>query len=314
MPAAPKVRLRRAMVATRNAVPRYTRALLESVRERQHRHAHLAHAPAEGLPADVRRLAAEDLGALWVGHATVLIRIGGVTVLTDPVFSRRIGMSVGGVTLGLARVHPAAVDIAHLPPIDLVLLSHAHFDHLDRPSLRRLALGPACGATFVTATNTRRLLPPGFGEVIELPWRRSVHVHGLTISAIRPEHWGARTAVDRHRHFNSYLLEAPHNRLLFAGDTAHTHAFDRIGAVDLAVLGIGAYDPWEGAHATPEQAWSMYTRLSGGKPRGHMLPMHHSTFVLGREPMHEPMIRLKRVAGEDAGHIVAETPGDLWLP
>jgi hypothetical protein len=101
--------------------------------------------------------------------------------------------------------------------------------------------------------------------------------------------------------------------VLFAGDTAHTHAFDKVGPVDLAVFGIGAYDPWEGAHATPEQAWSMYTRLSGGTPRGHMLPMHHSTFVLGREPLHEPMIRLKRVADQHAAHIVVDTPGGLWV-
>jgi L-ascorbate metabolism protein UlaG (beta-lactamase superfamily) len=205
------------------------------------------------------------------------------------------------------------VDIDHLPPIDLVLLSHAHFDHLDRPSLTRLVKGPARGANVVTASNTKRLFPEGFAEVTELPWKRSARVgSGVTISAIRPEHWGARTAVDRHRRFNSYLLEGPHHRLLFAGDTAHTHAFDHVGAVDLAIFGIGAYNPWEEAHATPEQAWSMYTRLSGGSPRGRMLPMHHSTFILSKEPLDEPLRRLKRAASPHEEHIVAEMPGEMW--
>src|SRR6185369_8558322 len=192
-------------------------------------------------------------------------------------------------------------DVDHLPPIDVVMLSHAHFDHLDRPSLKRLAAGPAKGATVVTAQFTRKLVPPGFGDVLELPWRQVLRLGKpgcgegeVVVQAMQPEHWGARTAVDRHRRFNSYLLEAPGGRVLFAGDTAHTHAFDVLGptGVDLAVFGIGAYDPWEHAHATPEQVWSMYTRLSGGSPRGALLPMHHSTFVLGREPLHEPIERL----------------------
>lgn len=305
--AARKVKLRRAMIGTRSAVPRYTREFMASMRERKHRHG-----PVQP-EVDLAELRGARLGAFWIGHATVLLRVGGLNILTDPVFSRRVGMTLGGVTLGVARLKPPAVDVDHLPPIDLVLLSHAHFDHLDRPSLKRLALGPGLGATVLTATNTKRLVPPGFGDVIEVPWKRSVRIAGVTVSAVRPEHWGARTAVDRHRRFNSYLLECSHDRVLFAGDTAHTHAFDQIGAVDLSVFGIGAYDPWEGHHATPEQVWSMYTRLSGGRPQGWLLPMHHSTFALGREPLHEPMQRLKRVACPHEHHIVAETPGSMWV-
>ncbi len=303
--------IKSAFHGTRAAVPRYTREVIASVRERGHRHA------ATDAAAGLAELVHHDLGAFWIGHATVLLRMGGLNILTDPVFSRRIGMSVGGVTIGVARVCPPAADVDHLPRIDVVMLSHAHFDHLDRPSLRRLACGPARGATVVTAQNTRKLVPPGFGDVLELPWRQSARLgsSGIVVQSMQPEHWGARTAVDRYRRFNSYLLESPGSRVLFAGDTAHTHTFDGLGpaGVDLAVFGIGAYDPWEHAHATPEQVWSMYTRLSGGAPRGVLLPMHHSTFALGREPLHEPMARLRGAAGAEQGRIVAATPGGVWL-
>jgi L-ascorbate metabolism protein UlaG (beta-lactamase superfamily) len=316
----------RAVTGARGAVPRYTRELIASVREeREVRRGKKTGAASTivGPHEAIEAFLEADLAALWIGHATVLLRIGGLNILTDPVFSRRIGMRLGAMTLGLARIRPPAIDVEHLPPIDLVLLSHAHFDHLDRPSLKRLAAGPGAGAQVLTAMHTRRLICPGFGEVTELPWRRSARVHGsgnpsaLTITAIEPAHWGARTALDRHRRFNSYLIESNFHRVLFAGDTAHTHAFDHIGPVDLAVFGIGAYDPWEHAHATPEQVWSMYTRLTdpahpSPAPRGHLLPMHHSTFILGREPVDEPLHRLRQIAGAQGNHIVADMPGKMW--
>ena len=348
--------MHRAVTGARGAVPRYTRELIASVAERLG-----AQAPVEPS-AQIEAFTQADLAALWIGHATVLLHVGGVggiTILTDPVFSRRIGMSVGGMTLGLARIAPPAIDIAHLPPIDLVLLSHAHFDHLDRPSLRRLVgagtgprhnefkdpgpPAPARNAAVITAPHARRLIPQGYGEVPELPGGGWARVSGeaprrrgggggagggggddpgtppapkhLTITAIKPEHWGARTAYDRHRRFNSYLIESNHHRILFAGDTAHTHAFDHLGPVDLAIFGIGAYNPWEHAHATPEQVWSMYTHLGApahDAPHGHLLPMHHSTFILSREPVAEPLERLRHIAGPHTGRIVAEMPGKMW--
>jgi L-ascorbate metabolism protein UlaG (beta-lactamase superfamily) len=321
----------RAVTGARGAVPRYTRELIASVKEERERRTARRNGAAcpvvVGPHEAIEAFVAAELAALWVGHATVLLRVGGMTILTDPVFSKRIGMRLGAMTLGLARVCPPALEIEHLPPIDLLLLSHAHFDHLDRPSLKRLvrgvekddldATGPGAGAHVITASNTRKLIPPGFHDVMELAWRRSARIANVRITAIEPAHWGARTALDRHRRFNSYLIESNHHRVLFAGDTAHTHAFDHIGPVDLAVFGIGAYNPWEHAHATPEQVWSMYTRLTDPKhpkppPRGHLLPMHHSTFILGREPVDEPLRRLRAVAAEWDRHIVAEMPGKMW--
>jgi L-ascorbate metabolism protein UlaG (beta-lactamase superfamily) len=269
-------------------------------------------APSQGVPLLDHSLAHGPLSAAWLGHASTLLRIADRWVLTDPVFSERIGVSVGPVTLGVSRQAPT-IDPAHLPHIDLILLSHAHFDHLDKPTLRRLA---SPSTRVVTAANTRRLVPDGFGDVRELHWGQELRIGPLLISALRPEHWGARTAWDTHRGYNAYVLEAEaarqHKaRVLFAGDTAQSGVFGSLGAaggVDLSIFGIGAYDPWIAKHATPEQVWAMHT-AAGGR---HLLPMHHSTFELSDEPMDEPMRRLIQAAGEAAPSIVARRLGEMW--
>jgi L-ascorbate metabolism protein UlaG (beta-lactamase superfamily) len=296
--------LRRMAVAARSGLRRYPRALLESAAEAV-RQGSLAHPlnPESGVPD----LLPHRLGAVWLGHGSVLLRIGGVNVLMDPVFSRRIGMSIGEATFGLARLQPAPVAPERLPQIDVILISHAHFDHLDKPTLRRMA---SRKTTVVTARRTARLIPPGFGRVIELDWHAELNIKGLHLTSLRPAHWGARTAVDRQRGYNSYLVRDDSHGVLLAGDTAYTEAFDRLTNLTLAVLGIGSYEPWEHAHATPEQAWRMFI----GSGARHLLPVHHSTFPLGDEHVDEPMQRLLRAAGERAHNIVHARPGMLWTP
>lgn len=243
--------------------------------------------------------------AAWLGHCTVLLRLGGVTILTDPVLSSKIGVGIGPVTLGVRRTGNPPVLPAHLPPVDLVLLSHPHFDHLDKPTLKALVRRQTL---VLTARNTRRLIPRGFGPVTELDWDEAVDLGGLHFRAIRPAHWGARTAWDRHRGYNSYVIDAPGGRVLFAGDTAHTGAYSGLDGVDLAVFGIGAYDPWIHHHASPEQVWSMFTGLGGR----YLMPVHHSTFKLSSEPVDEPMQRLLRAAGPHTGRVVVAGPGDVF--
>ena len=302
--------IKRTAMATGSSLKKYPREILASIKEAGGPRTHVT--PL----VDLDEFESHDLAALWIGHATVLLRVGGMNILTDPVFSRRVGMTIGRITMGVARVLPPAVDVAHLPTIDAVLLSHAHFDHLDRPSLKRLVAGPARHATVVTAQNTRRLVPRAHRRVIELPWDESCEVEGraggVRLSALRPNHWGARTAVDRHRRFNAYVLGSDKRRVFFAGDSAHTEAFAEVGRTDLSIFGIGAYDPWIHAHATPEQVWQMYLGMGGGKPHGCLLPMHHSTFVLGREPLDEPMLRLISAAGPNVDRLVAFRPGMMW--
>lgn len=299
-------RLAKATAATRSGLRRYPRELLASVRD-----ARLPRRLVEPITA-LEAFSAGRIAAAWIGHATVLMRVGGITILTDPVFSPRIGMSVGSWTFGLPRLLPPALDVEHLPKIDLILLSHAHFDHLDKPSLRRLAQGPGNGATVITADRTRSLIPPGFARVIQLPWGRQTRVRGVRVTALQPRHWGARATVDRFRGYNAYLVEHGRDRVLFGGDTAATDVFDRIGPVDLSVLGIGAYESWDGAHATPEQAWRMFQGHAGGD-RGRLLPMHHATFDMGEKHAAEPLERLIAAAGDARRLVVCEQVGDVWV-
>lgn len=258
-----------------------------------------------------------DLAAAWIGHATVLLRVGGMTILTDPVLSNRIGVGLGLLTGGPRRLVAPALSVAELPRIDLILISHAHFDHLDRPTLARLPKR----TPVITAHQTRDLvLDLGFRRVTELHWGDEVELdNGVVVGAWEVAHWGARTFYDMHRGFNAYLIEAPGassgsgssrpRRVLYGGDTAYHEGFRDIGGkVDLAVIGIGAYDPYVAAHATPEQALAMADHLRAE----YILPMHHSTFKLSFEPVAEPMERMLTAAGGGADRIVCREVGGQW--
>ena len=286
----------------RSGLRRYPRHLTESL---------MVGLPPRGVAASAQpddRFAFPDpMSAIWLGHATVLLRFSGRWILIDPVLGDRIGPRVAGRTVGLARQEPAPIDPRRLPRIDLVLVSHAHFDHLDIPSLRTLA-GP--GTAAITARGTAELFPPGFDKVTEIGPGESVRLRGLRVTAHQPDHWGARYALDRWRGCNAYMLESDDGRVFFAGDTADTRAFDDAGPVDLSVFGVGAYDPWEHAHSTPEQAWRMAMDMRSDR----LLPVHHSTFDLGEEPRSEPIERLLAVAGPDAGAIVRAQAGEIWTP
>jgi len=254
-----------------------------------------------------------DLAATWIGHATVLLRIGGMTILTDPVFSTRVGICMGLMTLGPRRLVAPSISISKLPKLDLILISHAHFDHLDRPSLVRLSKK----TPVITAHRTHDLVHDlGFKNVTELQWGESLRVGDVNVTARKVSHWGARTFYDHHRGFNAYLLESSKHRVLYGGDTAYHEGFrdlrtDGGKGVDLAILGIGAYDPYIAAHATPEQAWQMADHCMAD----HVLPMHHSTFKLSHEPTNEPLERLMTAAGRLVDRVVvASKMGKIWTP
>ncbi len=246
-----------------------------------------------------------ELAATWLGHATVLLRVGGMTILTDPVLSDRIGLGLGVLTAGPQRWRAAALAAGELPPIDLILLSHAHFDHLDRPTLARLVKS----TPIVTAGRTSDLIADlGYRHVRELRWGESCRLGPLTIGAHRVRHWGARTFYDTYRGYNSYVIESARSRVLFGGDTAYQEDFRDVAGVDLAIMGIGAYNPWVQSHATPEQAWAM-----ANDARAEMvIPMHHSTFKLSYEPMSEPLERLLAAAGSKPDRIAIQQLGQVW--
>lgn len=294
-------KLRVASAAVQSGFRRYPREIISVMRKAE------SHVPDGAEFVREWDEASEDRKASvvsWLGHCTVLLRVGGMTVLTDPVLSHRIGPRVCKTTFGLKRLGPCPVSAGDLPPIDVIAVSHPHFDHLDKPTLRELVHDRT---VVVTARNTKRLIPRGFGHVVELDWGQHCVIKNVDFTAMRPAHWGARTAWDRHRGYNSYVMATDGKRVLFAGDTAQTEAFAGVGPVDLAIFGIGAYEPWVHAHATPEQVWSMYS----GMPGRALLPVHHSTFKMSEEPHGEPMQRLLAAAGAQHGEVIRAEPGEV---
>ncbi len=247
------------------------------------------------------------LHAAWLGHTTVVLKLDGFTIMTDPVFSTRIGLNFGPLTVGIKRLVDVATPVADLPHVDLILLSHAHMDHFDLPSLRQLENRRT---HVVTADRTSDLLRiKRYAQVRELRWNRSVQVGAAKITAFEVAHWGARMRSDVYRGYNGYLLEVGRHRVVFGGDTAHTHSFKRLRTsqpVHLAIMPIGAYDPWIRVHCNPEQAWAM-ANDAGAE---FVLPVHHRTFQLGHEPRSEPIQRLLAAAGSTPDRVCLHEIGE----
>ena len=244
--------------------------------------------------------------AAWLGHSTVLLTIDGFTILTDPVFSARVGISFGPLTVGIKRLVDLPLQQPDLPPIDLILLSHAHMDHFDLPSLRRLE---HLQTHLVTAAHTSDLLRfRRYARVHELRWNESVTIGPAKVSAFEVAHWGARMRGDTYRGFNGYIVEIGKRRIVFGGDTAYTDSFRRLRssqAVDLAIMPIGAYDPWIRVHCNPEQA-VMMANHAGAE---FVLPVHHQTFQLSREPKLEPIERAFAAVGSATERICVQSIG-----
>jgi L-ascorbate metabolism protein UlaG (beta-lactamase superfamily) len=255
----------------------------------------------------------DRLTASWLGHATVLINFFGVMVLTDPVLLSRIGIPLPGTAIGPKRLTKPALEINELPRLDLILLSHAHFDHLDWRTLRRF--GPE--TQVVTATRTRDLLwGTRLGRVHELRWGESCQVKTvqgeILVRAFRVNHWGARMRRDIYRGYNGYMLERNGCRIIFAGDTALTNDFAKLRdgrPYELAIMGIGAYDPWIRSHCNPEQAVAM-ANAAGAK---FIMPVHHQTFELSVEPFREPIERFINALADEPERIALREIGETFV-
>lgn len=231
--------------------------------------------------------------AAWLGHATVLLNFYGVTILTDPVLFNRIGADTICGTIGPKRLVAPALKPSELPTIDLVLLSHAHMDHLDPATLRRLpnetqAVTAHDTADLLRGTRVKRARELAWGEKARITTRNGE----LEIKAFEVNHWGARWKYDRQRGYNGYVISREGKKIIFGGDTAWSDSFQslrREGPFELAMMPIGAYNPWIFAHCSPEQAVKMANRAGAE----HFLPMHFNTFPFGREGTSEPIQRLE---------------------
>lgn len=270
----------------------------------------LADRAREVLPAQHRptpRLWPDHaLHAAWLGHSTVLVKIDGFTMITDPVLFSHVGVDLGFTQIGMKRLVAPALTVEELPPIDLILLSHAHFDHLDTRTLRRLE---SAKTEVVMARATSDLIRADrYRRVTELGWGETARVGPLEIRAQEVRHWGARLRTDTYRGYNGYLISTDRRRILFAGDTANTDGFKTLKTargVDLAIMPVGAYNPWIHAHCTPEQALRM--GLEAGAQQ--FLPVHHQTFRLSREPRTEPIERFSEASLRSRVPVVLDSIG-----
>ena len=274
----------------------------------------------------------ERVTVAWLGHATVLINFFGIKILTDPVLFPRIGIRLPGFTIGPKRLTAPALSARELPEIDLILLSHAHFDHFDMRTLHRLSRRRskparrgerrpeadfADSAKVITAPRTRDLLRwTQFRDVTELRWGecKSVEtsVGKIDIIAFRVKHWGARMQHDDYRGYNGYLIERNGRRIIFGGDTAMTDDFQQLrsyGSVDLAIMSIGCYNPWIRTHCNPEQAVQM-ANDAGAK---FIMPVHHQTFRLSFEPFREPIERFEAALRDQPERIALCEIGETFV-
>lgn len=257
-----------------------------------------------------------EVTAAWIGHATVLINFFGIKVLTDPVLFPRIGIRLPGFTIGPKRLTVPALKFRELPRIDLIVLSHSHFDHFDLRTLHRFDEL----TRVITAPNTADLLRwTRLRDITELRWGETKVLNiasqmkgDIAISAFQVRHWGARKQRDDYRGYNGYVIERNGRRILFGGDTAMTNTFAELsqhGPVDLAIMSIGAYNPWIQSHCTPEQAIEMAT-AAGAR---FIMPVHHQTFRLSFEPFREPIERFQAALSNTPERIALREIGETFV-
>lgn len=250
--------------------------------------------PMTGSTRPVELVNDDELGVTFIGHSSFLLQVGGRKILVDPVFSKRLVV--------LRRQRQAGLRVEELPAIDLILLTHAHMDHLDMASLRRVirATRRLTGATpeVVVPRGVEDLVERlGFAKIHGLKWWEQAEVAGLKVTMTPCKHWGARMFRDVHRGYGGYVVEGGGQRIYHSGDTAYFEGFSEIGArlkPEVALLPIGAYfpDSYRSVHTSPEEAVRGFVELGAQQ----MVPMHYGTFRLGREPMEEPVQRLKAEA------------------
>ncbi len=245
----------------------------------------------------------------WIGHSTFLINLEGTTVLTDPVFSQKVGPNILGLfTVGLQRYVPPALTFQELPPIDLVLVSHAHMDHYDIPTLRKLRRD----VPLILARDTSEFIDGlGFTHGQELDWGQSAEAAGVRIEAVPVRHWGRRYPWDRDRGYNGLLLTKHKRSILFGGDTAYTEQLPAAlkgRPVDVALLPIGGYNPYIANHENPEQAWKIFHEIEAR----YLIPTHWRTFRISRERPFEPYERLRSAVNGSARRIALHQIGETW--
>jgi len=234
------------------------------------------------------KLTAGQVAITWIGHASFLVQFTDLNVLIDPNFANWLFL--------LKRIKRSGLKIEHLPPIDLVLLTHAHFDHFHKPTLRRLP-HPKIGVMPWGVGDLAFNL--GFARVIELEWWEAFAHKDWKVTLTPSKHWGARVLRDNHRGYGGFMLEHQGRRIYHAGDSAYFEGFKEIGdrlAPDVALLPIGAYHPasFRHVHMGPDEAVKAFQDLRARC----LVPMHYGSFKLSFEELDEPPRWLRQIAQE----------------
>ncbi len=244
-----------------------------------------------------------EVNIAWIGHSTVLINFYGKIILTDPVLFDRVGIYLFGLTFGPSRLTKPALTIDAIPKPDLILLSHAHMDHMDYPTLSKFTKLYPNQIDCLTAYNTKDVIEElKWKSLSELDWNEETEITELKIKAVEVKHFGWRYPWERDRSkgfiqngrsFNAYVIERLGKKILFGGDTAMTDHFKQIKDenIEIAIMPIGAYQPWRRNHCDPEEALLMANNHIGAK---YFVPIHTKTFKQGTEPIEEPLIWLKK--------------------
>lgn len=262
---------------------------------------HSAVTPRAGQTHKPTLVGSSDTAITFIGHSSFFIQTGGRNFVIDPNFAKWLFI--------LKRLRRPGLKIKDLPPIDAVLVTHAHFDHLHRPSLRAIARSTrrqtGRAPAIVVAEHMGDLVSDlGFSNVIEMRWWDSRQIGGVDITHTPANHWGARILRDMHRGFGGYALGTDSGTVFHAGDTAYFNGFHEIGErlqPDIALMPIGAYHPpsFRNVHMDPADAVRGFLELGAQ----YMIPMHYGTFKLSHEPMDEP---LRFLATESRKHQIED--------
>jgi L-ascorbate metabolism protein UlaG (beta-lactamase superfamily) len=262
------------------------------------------------LPIGAERLAAPappGVRAFWFGHATVLVEIDGVRILTDPVLSER----VSPVPIGPTRFHAPPIALASLTGIDAVVISHDHYDHLDMATVQHLATrGTHFYVGLGIGAHLERWQVPA-GQIHEMDWWDTADVRGVRITCAPSRHYSGRRAMDNSTLWSSWVLRGRERAVYFSGDTGYGPHFSdirqRLGPVDLTLMKVGAYgDTWLDIHMDPESAVRAHQDLGADV----LLPIHWATFDLSYHAWDEPIVRTLRAASGAGVQVVTPRVGE----
>lgn len=282
----------------------------ELLRDRARRRPAMAIPVVTPSAAELSNPPLDGLRVTWLGHATALVELEGRRVLFDPIWSQRCSPSA---LIGPRRLHRVPMPLAALPPLDAVVISHDHYDHLDMATIRKLA----------ALQSVPFVVPLGVGahlerwgvrqsRIIELDWDESASVAGLELTATAARHFSGRLRQDNSTLWASWVVAGPNRRVYYTGDSGYFEDYKRIGEehgpFDATLVQVGAYSPyWPDIHMTPEEGVATHLAVNGGV----LVPVHWCTFNLALHPWSEPMERLTAEAAARDVRLAIPKPGQV---